>query len=235
MNDIKRAVFINEIGPIIKKEGNRCGYKLISPIIAQALTESEKENGLSQLASKYHNYFGMKCGKSWTGKAVNLKTNEEYTPGKITQIKDYFRVYEDMLSGVKGYFDFISVSRYKNLKTARTPKEYLETLKSAGYATSNAYVDTCMNKIRKNNLTRFDDIVTPFEPYREPICNVKKGMRGDIVKWVQHNLCLKGYVIKVDGIFGEITDSAIRKFQFENGLLTDGIVGPKTRKALKGG
>jgi peptidoglycan hydrolase-like protein with peptidoglycan-binding domain len=38
--------------------------------------------------------------------------------------------------------------------------------------------------------------------------------------------------IRVDGVYGSSTASAVRNFQRRNGLLVDGIVGPTTRRAL---
>ena len=55
----------------------------------------------------------------------------------------------------------------------------------------------------------------------------KKGSRGNEVKQIQLALGLK-----VDGIFGSKTESAVIKFQKENGLYPDGIVGKKTLDAL---
>jgi peptidoglycan hydrolase-like protein with peptidoglycan-binding domain len=37
---------------------------------------------------------------------------------------------------------------------------------------------------------------------------------------------------RVDGIFGDETESIIKRFQKNNGLKPDGLVGPKTLKAL---
>ena len=150
----EREAFINKIGPIIAKVAKERGYKVASPIIAQACCESRY--GESSLGWKYHNYFGMKCGSAWKGKSVNLKTKEEYTQGTLTTIRDNFRVYDSMEEGVKGYFDFISSKRYQNLKTAKTPREYLELIRSDGYATSFSYVSTNLSYISKHNLTRFD-------------------------------------------------------------------------------
>ena len=55
--------FIQTISPIIQQYAKQYGYKLASPIIAQACLESNY--GQSKLASVYHNYFGMKCGTVW--------------------------------------------------------------------------------------------------------------------------------------------------------------------------
>ena len=56
---------------------------------------------------------------------------------------------------------------------------------------------------------------------------LKKGSRGDKVKQIQIALGLKA-----DGIFGLNTENAVIKFQKENGLFPDGIVGKKTLNAL---
>lgn len=146
--------FINTIAPMIQKIAGQMGYSICSTIIAQAICESGW--GKSSLAYKYNNYFGMKCGSSWKGKSVNLKTKEEYTVGTLTTIKDNFRVYDTLEQGIQGYFDFIQYPRYKNLKTAKTYREYAEMLKADGYATSSTYVNTLCKIVEDNDLTRFD-------------------------------------------------------------------------------
>ena len=148
--------FIESIAPIIQKYAKAKGYKVASPIIAQACVESAF--GTSALGKKYHNYFGMKCGSSWKGASVNMSTKEEYTPGKVTNIKDNFRVYANMEEGVKGYFDFINKTRYKNLLTATDAKGYLTLIKQDGYATSSSYITTNMNVVTKYGLTKYDTI-----------------------------------------------------------------------------
>jgi len=147
--------FITTIAPIIVKYQKSRGYKVASPIIAQAILESGW--GKSKLAALYHNYFGMKCGSKWTGPSVNMTTQEEYTAGTLTTIKDNFRVYGSMEEGVAGYFDFIgSLSRYDNLKTATTPREYIERLKADGYATSSSYVENLMKLVTQYSLEKYD-------------------------------------------------------------------------------
>lgn len=56
---------------------------------------------------------------------------------------------------------------------------------------------------------------------------IKLGSRGADVKTLQQKLNLA-----VDGIFGPITDEAVRVFQRSKGLPADGIVGNKTWAAL---
>ena len=149
--------FIEQIAKCVKKYAYVYGIEVHSPIIAQAILESGW--GKSGLASKYHNYFGLKCGSSWKGKSVNMATKEEYKVGTLTDIRDNFRVYDSMEAGVKGYFDFINTSRYANLKGVKSPEEYVRRIKADGYATSSKYVDNIMRVIRDNKLTRFDDKV----------------------------------------------------------------------------
>lgn len=168
------SMFIEKIAPLIVAEAAKRGYKVASPIIAQACVESAY--GTSSLGYKYHNYFGMKCGSSWKGKSVNLKTKEEYN-SQLVEIKDNFRVYDSMEAGVVGYFDFISTKRYENLKASVTPEMYLSLIKSDGYATSSKYVNTCLNCVKQNNLTRFDVNTKKVTP--ELILDVIAGKYGN--------------------------------------------------------
>lgn len=146
--------FIEVIAKYVIKYANDYGIKVHSPIIAQAILESGW--GGSTLASKYNNFFGLKCGGSWKGKSVNMATKEEYTVGTLTDIRANFRVYDSIEDGVKGYFEFINYSRYANLKGVKDPEEYCRRIKADGYATSSTYVTNLMRVIRDNNLTRFD-------------------------------------------------------------------------------
>lgn len=165
--------FIEVIAKYVIKYANDYGIKVHSPIIAQAILESGW--GGSTLASKYNNFFGLKCGGSWKGKSVNMATKEEYTVGTLTDIRANFRVYDSIEDGVKGYFEFISYSRYSNLKGVTNPEEYCKLIKADGYATSSTYVTNLMRVIRDNNLTRFDGTQENVEKENEDMVS------GDIV------------------------------------------------------
>lgn len=61
----------------------------------------------------------------------------------------------------------------------------------------------------------------------------KYGSRGEEVKQIQQKLSSLGYYSgEADGIFGSLTQSAVKNFQKDNGLKADGIVGEKTLAAL---
>ena len=156
LNDVpkSRRKFVIDIAKYVRKYAPKYGIKVYSPIIAQAIHESGW--GESSLSAKYHNYFGLKCGTLWTGKSVNLSTKEEYSAGTLTTIRSNFRVYDNMEQGVKGYFEFIQLARYANLKGVTNPRQYLTNIKNDGYATGSLYVDHTMAIVNLYNLTQFD-------------------------------------------------------------------------------
>lgn len=226
---IQITSFINQIAPLIQSEAKKRGYHVASPIIAQAIIESAF--GTSLLASKYHNYFGMKCGSSWKGKSVNLQTKEE-SNGTLYAIRDNFRVFSDMASGVSGYFDFINTKRYENLREAPTPMIYLELIKSDGYATSSSYVTTCMNCVTKYNLEQFDIFGELKNPYKLTSSLMKKGSKGESVGWLQWKLVHDfGYDLKIDCDYGVKTEAAVKDFQTK--VFVDGVVGRQTIEKLQ--
>ena len=155
---LEQQNFINSIYEALCKYAPTYNIKCYSAIIGQSILESGW--GKSKLASSYHNYFGLKCGSSYKGKSVNMKTFEEYEAGTLTQISDNFRVFDNLESGVKGYLDFINTKRYSNLKNVSSPKEYLQNIKNDGYATSSTYVDSVMKIVTSYNLTSYDSKIS---------------------------------------------------------------------------
>ncbi|MBF1991786.1 MAG: peptidoglycan-binding protein [Fischerella thermalis M58_A2018_009] len=58
------------------------------------------------------------------------------------------------------------------------------------------------------------------------------GHTGDTVRVLQRLLRSNGYRIQVDGIFGALTESAVKAFQNRRNLVADGIVGQRTWREL---
>ena len=227
--------FIAKIAPLIRAEAEKRGYHICAAVIAQAIIESAA--GTSGLV-KYHNYFGLKCGSSWKGASVNMRTKEEYKVGTLTTIRDNFRTYPNMAEGVRGYYDFIGTKRYANLKTATNYQQYATLIKADGYATSSTYVKTLCDTVVRYGLSAWD------KPYNPPkiapqsatgqFPTLRKGSKGGYVKELQTILNYNyGAHLSVDGVFGSLTEIAVIAFQKLRGLRADGVVGPLTWAELK--
>lgn len=178
----------------------------------------------------------MKCGSSWKGDSVNMKTKEEYKVGTLTTIKDNFRAYASDQEGIKGYYDFISAKRYANLKDAKDYKQFAEFLKTDGYATSSTYVNTLIKTVEKYSLQKYDSVTQDPPMVIQKRRTLKRGMSGTDVLLMQTILDKELYQVGkygCDGIFGQDTEKALRQFQLEKGLVVDGICGAKTWHMLE--
>lgn len=120
---------------------------------------------------------------------------------------------------VDGYVDFILTNpRYKNVKNFKNAEEQINEIARSGWATDPNYAEALI-KLYKMNLKKglFNEI---------PL-TIKFGDKGENVKKVQQILGIKD-----DGIFGPITEKAVKTFQKNHGLLVDGIVGPNTWREM---
>src|SRR5919197_6472883 len=64
------------------------------------------------------------------------------------------------------------------------------------------------------------------------LITVRSGSQGDAVRAVQSQLVHHGSNLQIDGVFGPMTNQAVRAFQQRHGLAVDGIVGTDTWFAL---
>lgn len=153
--------FINTIAPYVQKWQQAFSFGVCSAIIAQACLESAF--GQSNKAG-HGNYFGLKYKKNrvtcnsgvFEDRSAEQKPDGTY----ITIVTNWFEFMPagipDMNTGVQGYFQFIQSGPYKSALTQTTPQGYLQALKDSGYATSQKYVENCMNLVNRYNLTQFD-------------------------------------------------------------------------------
>lgn len=149
--------FIQTIAAYVKKYAPRYGIRVYSPIIAQAVLESD--SGESELAVNANNFLGLKYkpGRCPTACGIYQKVgSEQNKDGSYTSSEIQWCKFNSMEDCVIGYFDFTSHSRYSGLKGVTDPETYLTIIKAAGYATSIDYVKKVMNVIKKYNLTKYD-------------------------------------------------------------------------------
>ncbi|MEH2287975.1 peptidoglycan-binding domain-containing protein [Nostoc sp.] len=66
----------------------------------------------------------------------------------------------------------------------------------------------------------------------QPLPTLYFGNSGIAVRALQQLLVSNGYAVRVDGIFGALTETAVKAFQNQQNLGVDGIVGQRTWGAL---
>ncbi|MDX2218637.1 MAG: flagellar assembly peptidoglycan hydrolase FlgJ [Burkholderiales bacterium] len=85
------------------------------------------------------NLFGIKAGKSWTGKTIEVTTTE-YVNGVAQKVKAKFRAYASYAEGFADYAKLISTSpRYAASRHAGSAIEFARALQQGGYATDPLY------------------------------------------------------------------------------------------------
>ena len=92
------------------------------------------------------------------------------------------------------------------------------------------------NLIYGGQVIKLPSSTKKVNPYPVPSHNISRGAMGNDVKWLQWELVNKGYSVGsagIDGICGNATLSAIKKFQSDNRLAVDGIVGNQTKAKMR--
>jgi peptidoglycan hydrolase-like protein with peptidoglycan-binding domain len=120
-------------------------------------------------------------------------------------------------------------SKGENVKTV----QYLVTAQGHPTAVDGIFgqaTKTAVEAFQSSRGLAADGIVGP-QTWPQLIIQVKQGSNGDAVRAVQSQIHSRGdgaNQVTVDGIFGPVTDDAVRAFQTLLGLSVDGIVGPQT-------
>lgn len=155
---MSNSKFIEQIAAYVQKYAASYGICVHSPIIAQAILESA--SGTSELATNANNFFGLKWRAnrcpSASGHYIKVGSEQNADGSYVSSAMKWF-AFPDMEAGVKGYFDFVNIANYANLKGVTDPKTYLENIKADGYATSLKYVENLLNVIERYDLTKYDN------------------------------------------------------------------------------
>ena len=192
---------IKEAAKYIQKYAPKYGIKVYSPILGQMLLESGR--GTSELAVNANNYFGLKYKKSRCPTAIGIYHkvgSEQNADGTYTSSAMQWCKFKNLEDCIIGYFDFINISRYSNLKGVTDPKDYLEKIKADGYATSIKYVENVYNVIQSYNLTQYDP--QPEQKYYRVQAGAFKSEKN--AKNLQTKLKTAGFSViikQIDGLY----------------------------------
>lgn len=95
------------------------------------------------------------------------------------------------------------------------------------FITEDSYWGEDKNPLSLNLYTyAHNDPIQYIDPTGHTVAKI--GTKGDTIRAIQEDLKKLGYKVTVDGIFGAETEAAVKKFQKNNGLQVDGIVGNQT-------
>ena len=123
-------------------------YKIPASItLAQGVLESG--NGVSELAKKSNNHFGIKCHKDWEGGRTYHDDDEK---------GECFRVYDDPKDSYVDHSKFLLRDRYSSLFELDITdyKRWAKGLSKCGYATNPKYPELLITIIERHELFNLD-------------------------------------------------------------------------------
>jgi len=156
-------------------------YKIPASItLAQGILESG--NGLSTLAKKGNNHFGIKCHSGWKGKRIYHDDDKR---------NECFRKYPSAEGSFNDHSMFLtSRGRYEFLFDLKPDdyKAWAKGLKKAGYATDRKYPKKLISFIETFELYKYDDLVLDDKGYRnsprierEPVVDEERSIATNMI------------------------------------------------------
>lgn len=142
-----QEIYVDRFAPLAVEEMYRSGVPA-SITLAQGLLESRY--GLSELAVKGNNHFGIKCHNNWKGKKIYYDDDRK---------GECFRKYSSPEQSYRDHSDFLRYrDRYKFLFDYKITdyKSWAHGLKKAGYATDPAYASKLIRIIEDYKLYEYD-------------------------------------------------------------------------------
>ncbi|MDP7434774.1 MAG: glucosaminidase domain-containing protein [Flavobacteriales bacterium] len=138
--------------------------------LAQGILESG--NGVSELAQRSNNHFGIKCHSTWTGKRTYHDDDEK---------GECFRVYDDAKDSYEDHSHFLLRDRYARLFELEPTdyKGWAKGLKACGYATDPSYANRLITLIEKHDLNALDVPGGRWDGGEEAVASNNSSDKGD--------------------------------------------------------
>lgn len=176
-NRVNRAMVGSGQPPIYVRQGKDGGSDIIQLMSsigfeqpALAAAQWALESGWGRYKSGRNNVFGIKGSGSTT-------TTQEFINGRMVSTSSSFRDYNSVVESAQDYAKLLRESpRYRQVLTARTPREAAIRVKAAGYATDPDYVNKLIRTMQDMGINPD----APFEPAR-PMWRQPSTMRPSVV------------------------------------------------------
>lgn len=160
-----------------------CGKYGYYNVAAGMIAQSIQEGWNSGLATKYHNYWGMKAGKGYKGPTVAMNNKAKTDPA-------VYRTFTSMEQGCDGYFVFLSYPRYQPLRNCLSDEDYLDKIGPCGWNANPGYGSRCKSHLKEV----YDALGSPKPTPRWEVgqtyttqqdLNVRTEPNGDIVPFYE--------------------------------------------------
>lgn len=137
--------FIERVAMVVQQYAPQYGFCVCSPIIAEACVDSNY--GRSELARNASNLFNMKYVRDRCITCVGIYERAE---------SELWCKFPDAPLCIAGYFEYLSVPQFANLKGITDPYIYLQVLRTDGYPITSLCVDELMHFIEDKGLRKYD-------------------------------------------------------------------------------
>lgn len=166
LKNLSADEIVKKVGKLCTADQKKTGV-LACVTLAQFILESGW--GMSELAQKANNCFGMKKnlsgntwkGSVWDGKSVYKKATKEYDGGEHTIIAE-FRKYPSIEDSIADHSAYLtgamngSKKRYAGLKGETDYRDAISIIAKGGYATSPTYKNQIIKLIEDYKLTKYN-------------------------------------------------------------------------------
>jgi len=134
--------FVNRIWPHAVEASNAIG---VPPQFLVAHSALESAWGKSEIrtpdGSRTYNLFGIKAGRNWPGRTVEVQTTE-YVNGVAQASREKFRVYASYAESFRDYTNLLRNNpRFSDVLGQQDGAQFSRSLQQSGYATDPLYAD----------------------------------------------------------------------------------------------
>lgn len=192
-------------------------------------------------------YLSIHHNAGANGTSAGGIVNYVYTNGSKASHEWSKELYNELikLTGLKGNrtaplatANFYEI-KYTNMPAVLLELGFMDSKTDVPVILTDSYAkkcaEACVNVIVKRAKLNKKSIQQPT-PAPTPVATavLEKGSKSEKVERLQNLLNLLGYYCgNSDGIFGTNTENAVKKFQSDNKIGTDGIYGPKSDMAMR--
>lgn len=171
--------FLDTMVPIVQEDMRKTGI-LASLTLAQEIVESGWLT--SELALNANNPHGMKAelsgndwpGSTWDGSIYNKVSPEQNDDGSYENIASDFRKYNSLQEAVADHSAYLAGARkedgslrYPGIVGEKDAATAVRIVANGGYATSQTYEEKLLARIKKYNLTQYDNVESEGENMAE--------------------------------------------------------------------